>query len=73
MVKRGDKVIFINDKMLGESLTIGKEYIIRDIRITNSIIVYGLDNDYGYYFLYNSNMFMSLEEYRNSVINNILE
>ena len=65
--KIGDRVICIDGFV---TLTIDKEYVVTDV---DSNLFINVLNDLGFVSLYRSNRFESVQEYRSSVINNILE
>lgn len=75
-MKEGDKVVCIFDHDIfgnNTKLTIGRIYDIYIVGGSGGIFYYNLLNDEGVFTWHNSNLFISLEEYRERQIKKILE
>lgn len=65
----------IDDITVGKSYDVisqHKDFIIRDSLITDYVTLYNLRNDKGDIILYNKNLFLNLEDWRELRINEIL-
>lgn len=72
MIKQGDKVVCINDSThLNGNITIGKVYEIENCDDVNDNYI--IKNDLGKRWVYNSRLFVSIDEYRDGQIKKLFD